>query len=68
MVDRLNELTKIGDEIQGRLYAAAERVDRLDRSLLPSKRAQLAPALREVWSIADELIVHSCHTRISLNL
>ncbi len=68
MVDRLNDLTRTGDEIQGRLYRAAERVDQLDASLPPAKRSQLVPALRELWSVADELAVHASRLRSALDV
>ena len=68
MLDRLDDLTRAGDEIQGRLYRAAERVDRLDVDLPPARRAQLVPALRELWAVADELAAHASRFRAALNL
>lgn len=68
MVDHLNEWTRTNDEIQGRLYRAAEQVDLLDRTLPLPTRHQLVAALRRLWAVADELAAHGSRLRATLNL
>ena len=68
MVDRLTEFGREADEIQARLYAAAEEGDRLDSTLKGDARHRIADAVRRLHAIADELAAHASRSRIHLQL
>lgn len=68
VVDKVSEFARVGDEIQSRLFAAAERVDRLDATLPYSERPKILRELRQLWAIGDELASHHSRVRACLTL